>query len=375
MPQYTLEYVKDLIENKDYNINFADTMGNTLFAQCVATKQDPAVLVYLIDKGANIDIIHTYKKLGCGDLVYEQVLELICINYTDSLELIKAILTVNHDYVGWLYVRALKCKHSYRVIEHIIKLLYDTNFNESLTIECAVAFDNIYAVKVLMEQYKRCVNFDTIIKHKAINVAMYLESHISMTNSMYYSLLLHVACYKTQYIAIPYYMTKCDDYGNILHDYINKNLKLDIIKHVIQYDSKLVDMVNSDGDTPLMLSIHLDRYDLVEYLIKCKCNIDAVNNNGDTALSLACKESTNTCQIIQYLIDAAASVQKPTQLDPNVCKHLNLYCFMYLLSIGIKRPTYVKPELYRQYDKEVKEYMNSQFGWYEWVYSNNVLHI
>lgn len=88
--------------------------------------------------------------------------------------------------------------------------------------------------------------------------------------------------------ADPLLISSLDENKNNLLHYISANGHLEIFKHIIEkYDiSKLVNSVNSSGNTPLHWAVLNQKFEMIKLLIQSGADIEYQNSNGETPIDL-----------------------------------------------------------------------------------------
>ena len=81
--------------------------------------------------------------------------------------------------------------------------------------------------------------------------------------------------------------------------------RLDMVKFLVQKGSD-VNAVNNDGETALHYASFHNRLDVAKFLVEAGADVNAVNSDGETALHYACLE--NNIEIAKFLVEAGADV-------------------------------------------------------------------
>lgn len=80
---------------------------------------------------------------------------------------------------------------------------------------------------------------------------------------------------------------------------------IELIKYILKKYPETFDNLTDNNDNLLMLACLSGSVDLVEYIISFreKCNFNAINNNGETALSMVCKYTYDDINIKNNIIN------------------------------------------------------------------------
>ena len=73
-------------------------------------------------------------------------------------------------------------------------------------------------------------------------------------------------------------------------------------------NEKGCDVTDSNGFTPLMYCVQNDREKMIDFLLEKKCDVNKINNIGNTALFYAVFKSRNRTETIEKLLKNGADM-------------------------------------------------------------------
>ena len=315
--------ITDLLLKSGAKVNRESTQATTALMRAAKSNNFNSVKLLLIT-GANINATNAANKTA--------------INFATQPDVVQLLIDRGADYS---IIDAVKIG-SINKVNDFIKI-NGIDVNDKNLLATAIYYNHIDIVKLLIDQGLLINLIPLAAKYKnieivklLINKGMDVNEPYQRTKSTITTALIEAAMVNGNIDVVKVLIDTGADI-NAVESYLNKTALLMAIEYsdnetielLIKYKAD-INHIDNEGNAPIDIATRLNKTDIVnllikngapndltraikygvtdqvEYLLSKSKNIDALDNNGDTALALAIKE--NNVNLVKMIINKGANI-------------------------------------------------------------------